>query len=342
MEKLLSIIMPVYNAEKTIEKAIDSILYSSKDFFELILVNDGSPDNSAEICKKYLSDSRVVYFEKENGGLSSARNFGVEHSKGMYVTFPDPDDYYVDGAVDRIEKIITDYVNYDVIGFGFYDELLENGCSVKTNTNSVSLVVDFDKDSFEKNYSYIFKTSKLMTQTAWSKLYRRDIIIKNNLLFEINTNHAEDIIFFFDYLYYTTKIVFLPDILYCYCSYAGGNHSSALEKRKGPTLVPSVSLSLKSFVRLNQKYSFNASFLNMMYESFFQEFIYSSKKIFMPYNKISQDERYKYFGEFLEDKEFIYLRDHYFGSYRFYKILYALYGHGFKRVAYYLYKKKIV
>ena len=92
----VSIIVPIYNVEKYLSKCLESIV--NQDFFdyELLLIDDGSPDNSAEICLKFAEkDSRVKYFKKGNGGLSSARNYGIDKSSGRYIVFVDPDDFWL-------------------------------------------------------------------------------------------------------------------------------------------------------------------------------------------------------------------------------------------------------
>ena len=91
--KLISIIVPIYNVENYLRQCLDSILNQTYQNFECLLINDGSPDNSADICREYaIKDSRFKYFEKENGGLSDARNYGIRQSTGSYLTFVDSDD----------------------------------------------------------------------------------------------------------------------------------------------------------------------------------------------------------------------------------------------------------
>ena len=92
--ELISVIVPIYNVENYLRMCLDSIQNQTYKNFECLLINDGSPDNSAEICREYVAkDSRFRYFEKENGGVSSARNYGVELAEGSFITFVDPDDW---------------------------------------------------------------------------------------------------------------------------------------------------------------------------------------------------------------------------------------------------------
>ena len=91
---LISIIVPIYNVENYLRYCLDSIVSQTYQNFECLLINDGSPDNSADICREYVSkDFRFKYFEKENSGVSAARNLGIEQSVGEYITFIDPDDW---------------------------------------------------------------------------------------------------------------------------------------------------------------------------------------------------------------------------------------------------------
>lgn len=103
----LSIIIPIYNAEKYIKRCIESILISQNKALEVIAVDDGSADQSLHICLGLANaDSRVHVYSKENGGVSSARNLGLEKAKGRYITFCDADDYYEDRAIDYLLSFI--------------------------------------------------------------------------------------------------------------------------------------------------------------------------------------------------------------------------------------------
>ena len=107
--ELISIIVPIYNVEKYLRQCLDSIMNQTYRNFECLLINDGSPDNSADICREYVSkDSRFRYFEKENGGISSARNLGIEHSKGEYITFIDSDDWVDSDYLEVLYNSLVD------------------------------------------------------------------------------------------------------------------------------------------------------------------------------------------------------------------------------------------
>ena len=121
-KKLYSIIVPVYNCEQYLEKCLNSLLKQSYKNIEIILINDGSNDNSEKICLNYKKlDSRIKYYKKDNGGVSSARNLGINVCNGDYITFLDSDDYL---DIDTIE-FINNYINksdIDLIRYGFIKE----------------------------------------------------------------------------------------------------------------------------------------------------------------------------------------------------------------------------
>ena len=118
-EYLISIIVPVYNVEPFISECINSILIQSYKNFELILVNDGSTDNSPTICEQYASkDKRIKVIHKANGGLSDARNWGLKFSSGEYVVFLDSDDYWNDcDALFSLYSLLNKYSEVDVVFF---------------------------------------------------------------------------------------------------------------------------------------------------------------------------------------------------------------------------------
>ena len=109
MNELISIIVPIYNVENYLRQCLDSIQNQTYQNFECLLINDGSPDNSADICREYVEkDARFRYFEKENGGVSSARNLGIECSGGTYITFIDADDWVDSDYLEVLYNALID------------------------------------------------------------------------------------------------------------------------------------------------------------------------------------------------------------------------------------------
>ena len=181
---VLSIIVPVYNVEKYLARCIDSILAQTFTDFELILVDDGSPDNCGKICDEYAGkDPRIIVIHKENGGVSSARNHGLDIARGEYITFVDSDDQI--GTSTTYEENITIIKNdpqIDVLQYPIYS--IFNQTEIK-KTVLPSQYVYGEKDLFLNWY-----TGKLITGYVWNKIFKR--IIFNETRFPEGMQLAED------------------------------------------------------------------------------------------------------------------------------------------------------
>lgn len=180
----ISIIIPVYNVEKYVKKCLDSIKAQTMQDFEIIIVNDGSKDTSEQIIKKYQEDNRsmkIRYFKKENGGLASARNYGIKYAKGEYISFIDPDDYldkntYEDLKIYMDEKI--DVIKFKLKFVNQKNEIIElkNGPV-------------FNKCSGEEAYKMLCTTDKYL-DPACIYLYRREFFMKHK--FQYRLRYHED------------------------------------------------------------------------------------------------------------------------------------------------------
>lgn len=170
MGKLISIVLPVYNVEKYLERCIYSIILQSYKNIEVIIINDGSTDNSLTICEKYRDiDSRIKIFTKDNGGLAAARNFGFEKVSGDYVTFVDSDDfiseYYVENLYNALKKTDSDM---SISQFELYYCNSNNKGARKRNSN-VQKIYSFNS---EKALKEMFLQKKF-DNSAWGKLYSK-------------------------------------------------------------------------------------------------------------------------------------------------------------------------
>ena len=178
-KELISIIVPIYNVESYLRMCLDSIEHQTYSNIEVLLINDGSPDSSGEICQEYVArDSRFRYFEKENGGLSDARNYGIERSNGMYLTFVDSDDWlsltYVEDLYQAAirndaDTVVSHYTIYNESDRNYYvhiwDDYYEKTCTGE------ELVLELP--SLELNgYIYI---------TSWGILFKKELF--NNIRF---------------------------------------------------------------------------------------------------------------------------------------------------------------
>lgn len=199
----ISVIVPVYNTEKYLHRCIDSILAQTFTDFELLLIDDGSKDNSGVICDEYAAkDSRVRVFHKENGGVSSARNQGLDNASGEWVFFVDSDDAIMDKTfevvpkVSNVELIITSYIAQN-----------NNGLNKYTISPRNVVVCETEKKTFIEKY---INTNTI--KAPWAKFFRRNIIC--DLRFDENISCGEDFLFVLTYLHKTFQIYLVN-----YCTY---------------------------------------------------------------------------------------------------------------------------
>lgn len=209
-----SIIMPVYNGDQYIKKSIDIILRQTFKDFELILINDGSTDNSKEICDEYAKqDMRIKIINKENGGAWSARNKGINVAEGKYIMFLDCDDWYEDTLLEEMNKSIENN-NADLVICGQMDVIVNKKNDV-IKYNKVLLEEHCYKSNDEILNNYIYLKEKNIADVLWNKIYKAEIIKQFNLKFE-NFKRGEDTVFNANYYEKINKCVVLNKILYYY------------------------------------------------------------------------------------------------------------------------------
>lgn len=175
-----SIIVPVYNTEQFLDKCVSSILAQTYNDFELILVDDGSTDNSPNMCDIYAEkDFRIKVIHKKNGGVSSARNCGIDAAKGTYIWFVDSDDYIEPFSLQRLFEVQNSH-NAELYVF---------------NNRSVCELSTENINDFFRKYYFTYA----LGFEPWNKLYKRDIIKANNLQFDTQEKIGEDLLFNINY-----------------------------------------------------------------------------------------------------------------------------------------------
>lgn len=211
-----SIIVPVYNTEQFLDKCVSSILAQTYIDFELILVDDGSPDSCPQMCDKYAqSDSRIKVIHKKNGGVSSARNLGISVARGTYIWFVDSDDYIEPFSLQRLFEVQNSY-NAELYVF---------------NNRSVCELSTENVNDFFRKYYFTY----VLGFEPWNKLYKRDVIIENHLQFDTQEKIGEDLLFNINYY----KAIFsngLKDIYFIgedYYHYVDRNDSAMNTASKG-------------------------------------------------------------------------------------------------------------
>ena len=186
---MISIIVPVYNAEKTLRQCLDSVLSQKYKDFELFLVDDGSKDESLAICEEYAEkDDRIKVLHKPNGGVSSARNLGLEYAKGERITFIDSDDYISADFFHGVE-----HCKQDLLITGFRDET--NGKVYENVKLSSALYQNAD---VVRRFIRTQVTSNMVLRGPWGKFYSRELI--GSQRFNTEMKLGEDTCFVFDYL----------------------------------------------------------------------------------------------------------------------------------------------
>lgn len=224
---MISVIVPIYNTEKYLSQCIESVLGQSFADFELLLVNDGSSDGSGAICDAYAEkDSRIKVFHKENGGVSSARNLGLDHAQGEWVAFVDSDDLLADNALEILLNEAKDDVDMVYGGIRKFDESSDDieTIAVKERENiSVEEALDAFVVPKKRNGDW----HKYLT----NRIYRMAVIKRFGLRFKEEIHYKEDGLFVVQYLCRCeNKVVCVPDIVSLYRQVNNGAMGSLATK----------------------------------------------------------------------------------------------------------------
>jgi len=189
----ISIIVPVYNVEKYIDKCLKSLTLQTLQGIEIIIVNDGSLDRSIDIIEKYVKENptKIKYYEKKNGGLSSARNYGIEYATGEYIAFLDSDDYIEINMYEEMYNLAKKE-NADMVECDFIWEW------------------EYGKKVYDKRREYKTKEDMMKKPrvVAWNKIYKREILNKNKIRFPEGLIY-EDMEFFYKLLPHLNKISYI-------------------------------------------------------------------------------------------------------------------------------------
>ena len=243
---MISFIIPIFNAEKYISRCIDSIKKQSFDDWELLLVDDGSDDKSALICDIYASsDSRIRAFHKDNEGVSSARNYGLEYAKGEWIWFVDSDDYILNGAKDVLSKALQP--DCQAIALSFMQEINSNEAYPYYATSELSEGIHTGERLIN---------TKSTSPTVWSFLFRRDIILRNNLKMSSELKFGEDKIFILEYLSHAPKVLVLgtPVYRYAFCETSAVRQNYMRNEKEIDDQLKSIIVLLHNCKRTNMDY----------------------------------------------------------------------------------------
>lgn len=213
---MVSVIIPVYNVEKFLNRCVDSILSQTYKNIEIILVDDGALDSSPQICDEYAhKDTRVNVVHKQNGGLASARNAGLKVAKGDYILFVDSDDWIKGNTVEELLNIAikneVDFVRFIPVSAGYPDR--PDGTPINFGTEDFMEEGVYNKGKMIKDiYPRLFVTPQLTMGpivAAWRSLYNRKFLVDNNLYFDEEVKYSEDAIFSAKVVYNSNKFYYI-------------------------------------------------------------------------------------------------------------------------------------
>lgn len=235
---LISVIVPVYNTEHYLSVCIDSILSQTYADIELLLVDDGSTDGSGTICDEYAAkDNRIRVFHKENGGVSSARNLGLDQAQGEYIHFVDSDDIVLQGSYQYLSEVAHSY-SPDVIYFGLINDASDNNALIVNDGKFYDSIKDFVKQHY-------------IRVSLCIKIIKRQSIEAHKTRFE-PIAYSEDTVFNWDLLRYIGSIFHTSSILYSYTT----NPNSAVQNRNFEHVRRTVESLIESNLRLRLFYPF--------------------------------------------------------------------------------------
>ncbi len=217
MKIKVSVIVPVYNVEKFIDKCLNSLVKQSLKEIEIIVVNDGSPDNSQKIIDKYVKKypDKIKSYIKENGGQGSARNYGLKKASGEYIGYVDSDDFVEKDMYKKLYNKAKEN-NYDIVVCGNYN--------VSEDYQNKNI------DAFINNYNTDLENIFFGKMAVWNKIYKRDILIKNKLEFKEKVWY-EDLAFTLKAIMNSNTFAFIDEPLYDYLIREGSTMNNSNVQR---------------------------------------------------------------------------------------------------------------
>lgn len=293
----VSIIVPVYNAEKVLHYCVDSILNQTYKDFELILVNDGSTDNSGEICDKYsLENDNVVVIHTENGGVSKARNTGIENAIGDYICFIDSDDYVSDTFLEELVNKTRDGYNFVLTSYQWVNNYEYNSFkTVSYNSTDYSIV--------NKNDLMDLGNLVLLSQ-PWNKLFKNSIIIENNIRMPEDISLGEDTVFVYRYLscIISEEFAVINKPLYFYYS---NNKQSLLNKYREDLFEVNKKLNRYLYEEV-KKWNLSEEQIQLFYNGCYFRIENVLFNTFRKENPLSKKEKMEYNNKVIKSDEFQY------------------------------------
>ena len=223
-----SVIIPVYNVEKYINRCLKSILSQHYNDLEIIVIDNGSTDRSGSICDIYANEyANFSVYHIENHGVGSARNFGLSKARGEFIYFVDSDDYLVGNLFAEFEDKLTP--DLDLLVFSYYNSFEQELTERNRTKKCLPYSGLYDKNDFIKIFTDLFLSD--MLYTVWNKLYRREFLIENNISFE-KYELGEDVRFNLDVYHKVNKVYLSQDSYYVYVIGRKGSAMSSYNPKR--------------------------------------------------------------------------------------------------------------
>lgn len=296
---MISVIVPIYNAAQYISRAIDSVLAQDQRDFELILINDGSTDNSLDICNQYVQkDRRIHVVDQKNNGVSSARNSGLQHSKGDYVCFIDADDWVGDNYLSALLAAVSKS-NFDFAISNIKKHLPHKILDGRPFTKKMLKSETFAPEDFFEKENFI------LGNPPFGKLFKKSIIEKYQLRFDETLKNGEDFIFVLQYALQCKSIIFVNEYTYNY----NLQSESSVTQKYFKNYYQHLKNTKDAYFRIVEKYG-NIS----EEEKLYQYFRVASKAVLEEgkvHNGMSFAERYKSIKTIVAKSEIIKFRKNY-------------------------------
>lgn len=245
----VSVIVPIYNVEKYLNRCLNTLVNQTLKEIELILVNDGTKDNSMEIVKQYEKKyDNIIIINKKNGGLSSARNAGLKIAQGEYISFIDSDDFVKETMMERLYQKAKE-TDADMVISGFYSYISENDCIEKLPYLKDSIIEE--KDIISKIVlpmcGELPESDKdiSMNVCVWKNIYRRSLFEEHKIKFKSEREVlSEDIIFHLDFVPYMKKIAIIHESFYYYVYNSVSLSNGTILAKRQPHLYSAMKESL--------------------------------------------------------------------------------------------------
>ncbi len=248
---LISVIVPIYNAEKKLKKCLEHLVNQTFNAVEIILIDDGSIDTSKDICFQYVRKyENVIYKYQHNQGVSSARNLGMSIAKGKYICFCDSDDYYEYDALQKMYAFITEKDVELIVG------------SIKKQVNKKEEITTCGDLLNNTKKSLVLKMfENYMLNQVWGKLYKKEIIDKYKISMKIDMSLGEDLEWNCRYLLHINKIISISDIVYNYVI----ENKESLSQRFYPNHYKNIEISYFAMKKLFIEMDMNSCEMKLLY-----------------------------------------------------------------------------